>query len=44
MSEKKPKPLLARPARVTCLRCARKFASPDSRRIRLCVKCKQRKR
>ena len=44
MSEKKPKPLLAKPARVKCLRCERKFASPDRRRIRLCGRCKQRKR
>ena len=44
MSEKKPKPLLARPAKVKCLRCDRRFKSPDRRRTRLCPKCRQRKR
>ncbi|MCY3020640.1 MAG: hypothetical protein NTW87_16605 [Planctomycetota bacterium] len=42
MSEKKPRATDKR-ERVSCLRCNRKFLSPDKRHIRLCPNCRGKK-
>lgn len=34
------KGLASQPGRVRCLRCLKKFRSPDHVRIRICPKCK----
>ena len=39
MSEKKPRAAL-KWEKVSCLRCGKKFKSPDKRHVRLCPNCK----
>lgn len=34
------KPLASQPGKVVCLRCSKKFQSPDRLRLRICPKCK----
>jgi len=45
MSDKKPSGIVqVYPGNVRCLRCDKSFESPDKRHVRLCPKCRGRKR
>ena len=42
MSEKKPLSA-TKPEEVICLKCSRKFTSPDKRHVRICPSCRNKK-